>query len=144
MSEADQRQTTIKLLRPLDAFSVENTICLPGTPDMNYGGVYKGVRYEGWIELKWEGDWPVRGGPLRLPHYTPQQKVFARRRRHRGGACYLLLTVARDWILLDGAVAATLPLGEVPRGEIIEAAIAHWERVPTREELITCLSPTVS
>ncbi len=172
MSEQDQRQTIIKLLRPLDAMSVENTICCPGTPDVNYGGEYeltipcsvikdagpkpgaktqrgegtikRNVYLEGWIELKWERHWPVRGGPLRVPHYTTQQKVWARKRRHRGGQCRLLLQCSNDWILLDGAVAATLPLGDATREQLIEAAEMHWTQTPTREDLIRCLLPTAN
>lgn len=155
MSESDQRQTLIKLLRPLDACSVENS-CGPGTPDLNYGGKYvlqdwvlsdgympnyldtQVVYLEGWIECKWAKEWPPRGGPLRVEHYTTQQKVWARRRRHRGGACWLMLTVGRDWILLDGAVAAHL-LGDATREKLIEVAVAHWDTPPDREGLIKCL-----
>jgi len=138
MSEADLRQKVIQLLKPLDAISVEN-ICHVGTPDVNYGGEWEGRVIEGWCELKWDRHWPKREGPLRVPHYTNQQKVWARRRRHRGGSCYLLLQVGRDWILLDGAVAATLPLGEKTREELIAASVKHWNGVPTREEFISCL-----
>ena len=163
MSEADQRQTLIKLLKPLHAVSVENPTHA-GTPDLNYGGRYtlqepctvrkdgvthEGVRtfkvyLEGWIECKWEKEWPKRGGPLRVDHYTHQQHVWARKRRHRGGACWLILTVGRDWILLDGAVAATLPLGDATREQLIDSAVAHWETPPDREGLISCLSPQVN
>jgi len=142
MSEADQRQKIIQILKPLNAVSVENLVGA-GTPDVNYGGVYEGVRYEGWIELKWEKHWPKRGGPLRVPHYTTQQKVWARRRCHRGGACHLLLQVGRDWILLDGEVAATLPLGEKNREELMEAAIGVWNTPPERGSIIQCLLPKV-
>ncbi len=143
MVEADQRQTLIKLLRPLDAISIENTVA-KGTPDMNYGGAYtfpdgNTVYLEGWIECKWAREWPKRGGPLRLKHYTTYQKVWARCRRHRGGACWVILTVGRDWILLDGVVAALLPLGDANRDELMNASVKYWDTPPDREDLIKCL-----
>jgi hypothetical protein len=155
VSEQDQRQKVIKLLKPLDAMSVEN-VCCPGCPDVNYGGACPPLiqsklfdemnlitsHLEGWIELKWEKEWPAKGGPLRVPHYTQQQKVWARRRRYRGGACWLLLQVGADWILLDGLVAA-LSLGEVNREQLIDRAHAYWPQQPTREELIEALATPV-
>lgn len=127
------RRAVIKLLRPLHAISVENGMCHPGTPDVNCT--------LGWIELKATNNWPAREEtPVRLDHdLTPQQRIWLMKRRRAGGACWVLLTVANDWLLLDGAVAAE-HLGKVARWELEELAIATWPKTPTTEELIECLS----
>lgn len=100
--EQQQRQLLVKALNQLklDAVSVENPAC-PGTPDVNYIG--------GWVELKYAVDWPARDDtPLRLDHFTPQQRCWLRRRWHFGGNVWLCLQVSktRHWIVFDGETAA--------------------------------------
>lgn len=136
MLESHMRRTVVQLLKPLHAVSVENGLCHPGTPDVNCT--------LGWIELKATNDWPVRAtSTVRLDHgLSPQQRIWLLRRRRAGGNAWVLVTVARDWLLFDGAVAAHV-LGRVTRLELTEAAIRIWEgRTPTSEELIRCLRET--
>lgn len=116
MSEGTMRRRVVRELRELDAVSVENPVH-PGTPDVNFIG--------GWVELKWARRWPERGGPLRLDHFTREQRVWLRRRWHRGGAAWLLLQVGREWMLFDGEVAAHV-VGRSTRGELQRHAAAHW------------------
>ena len=60
----------------LDPVRVENPIH-PGTPDVNLVGR--------WIELKCIPAWPVRDTTVvRIPHYTPQQRVWLYRRTSAG------------------------------------------------------------
>jgi hypothetical protein len=106
------RQRVVRELRSLNAIAVENPV-LPGTPDVNY--------VEGWIELKWLRSWPSRGGIVTIPHFTPQQRVWHYRRRKAGGQSWFLLQCRREWILLDGAVAAMV-VNKSTREELIEAA----------------------
>lgn len=106
------RQRVVSVLRELDAISVENP-AYPGTPDVNHS--------LGLLELKREKSWPVNGGPLRVPHFTPQQRVFLERRHRKGGLAQLLIQVGSDWLLLDGDVAARL-LGHATREELMAAA----------------------
>jgi len=87
----------------LDPIRVENPIH-PGTPDVNLAN---GI----WIELKALAKYPVKPSYLlRLPWYTPQQRVWLYRRWRAGGRTYLLLEVvaAGDWLLFDGDVAAKI------------------------------------
>ena len=103
-----------KKLRPvliaakLDPVRVENPIH-PGTPDVNLVGR--------WIELKCISAWPVRDTTVvRIPHYTPQQRVWLYRRwRAAPGSTLLLLEVrsTRQWLVFDGDVAAKV-VGRVP------------------------------
>lgn len=112
MSESRMRQRVVRDLRSLNAIAVENPV-LPGTPDVNY--------VEGWIELKWLRSWPSRGGIVAIPHFTPQQRVWHYRRRMAGGQSWVLIQCRREWILLDGAVAAMV-VNKSTREELIEAA----------------------
>ena len=120
------RSTVNRALKPLDAVAVENPVG-PGTPDVNHN--------HGWIELKWLRAWPRREAtPVVIDHYTPQQRVWALRRRHRGGMVHLLLQCRREWILLDGAWAAR-HLGTSTRAQLIEGAERVWLRGLNGEEL---------
>lgn len=119
------------LLKGLDPVRVENPM-QPGTPDVN-------TRL-GWIELKFAVEWPPRGGPLRLDHFTKQQRVWLTRRRRAGGNAKLLLKVGEsEWLLFDGTVAAVF-LGHEPRERLYEIVLARWTRKPTLEELQECLA----
>ena len=92
----------------LDPVRVENPIH-PGTPDVNLVGR--------WIELKCIPAWPVRDTTVvRIPHYTPQQRVWLYRRWLAApGSTLLLLEVrsVRQWLVFDGDVAAKV-VGRVP------------------------------
>jgi hypothetical protein len=120
------RKRVIKALRPLDGRSVENGVGA-GTPDVNYA--------DGWIELKSLEAWPVKGGPLRVPHFTPQQKAWLVRRHKAGGAIWMLLKVGTEWLLLEGKDAAFL-VGKSTREELIEAAVYTWQ---SEREMVSCL-----
>lgn len=132
LENATMRQTVIRLLKPLHAVSVENGMTHPGTPDVSYAG--------GWIENKAMEHWPVKPEtPLRVDHFTPQQRIWLIRRRRAGGRAFLLLTVGRDWLLFDGAVAAEC-LGKVPQHTLYTLAAATWIGTPLAKELIECLT----
>jgi len=94
-----------RLRARLDPFGhfvrVENAI-ESGTPDVSYC-ITPGR--EGWMELKWAARWPVRSGPLRLKHFTPEQRRWIRKRRACGGRVWLLLRVGTEHLLLDGVTA---------------------------------------
>lgn len=128
------RGRVIRALKDLNAIPVENP-ALPGTPDVNY--------VEGWIELKWLPEWPVRADTIvRVETYTPQQRAWHIRRRLAGGKTWMLIHAGPDWVLLDGATAA-MQLGQCTRAELLQLAIAHTERrSPTPEELVRWISQT--
>lgn len=119
------------LLARLDPVRVENPAC-PGTPDVNY--------LHGWVELKYAERWPPKGGPLRLDHFTKQQRVWHVRRTHAGGRSFVLLKVGEtEWLLFKGEVAAAR-LGYAPREELYRLAAARWMRKPKPEEIKQCLA----
>jgi hypothetical protein len=70
---------------------IENMVGV-GMPDVTY--CVRGV--EGFIELKQIKEFPARAGTVvSVDHYTPQQRIWARRRISAGGRVYLLLEVVR-------------------------------------------------
>ena len=115
MSEQTMRRKVVRALRDanLDAVAVENP-AHPGTPDVNYVG--------GWIELKYLPAWPVKGGVLRIRHFTKQQRIWLERRWGAGGNAYLLLQVGTDWMLFNGGDAARY-LGKVGRKFLLKIAL---------------------
>lgn len=118
-SEKQLRSNVVKLLRGarLDARAVENPID-PGFPDVEYIG--------GLLELKEVDAWPVRPDtPLRIDHYTQEQRIWHERRAHHGGRIHVLLQVGSEYLLMTGAVAA-IHLGRVPRAELYDLACARW------------------
>lgn len=128
----------IKALKQFDARAIEN-LCQKGTPDVEC--------ILGWIELKWVEKWPARSKtPLRIDHYTKEQRIWARTRVRRGGSCWLLLQVEEgdQWLLFCGRWAALNIAGDggPPRGacraELEAAALGNWSGLD-EGELRTCL-----
>jgi len=114
------------LLRGLDPVRVENLV-QAGTPDVNYT--------RGWIELKYAPRWPVRPDtPLKLDHFTNEQRVWLTRRCAAGGRAFLVLKVGDEWLLFNGRVAAEW-VGRVDRHQLCLLATAHWPQKPTTQEL---------
>ncbi len=132
MSEKALAGHVMKALKPLDGLRVENP-CHPGTPDVNYIG--------GWIELKQHDNWPKNPEtPLKLGHdLTTEQRIWLTRREEKGGVAFVLLQVARDYLLLLGGDAARL-IGVANRAELTIAAIAHWTSAAAmKKDLVLCL-----
>lgn len=126
MAEGDQRGRIVRMLRAYDAHAVENRV-LPGTPDVEYIG--------GWIELKWVRRWPKNSdvSHVHVDHFTPQQRVWLKRRWRKGGRCFLLLQANQtDWLLFDGETAAQC-VGRVTRPELYLRALHFWKGLNERE-----------
>ncbi|AAT69507.1 gp31 [Alphaproteobacteria phage PhiJL001] len=118
MSEAGFWSSSVKpALFGWDPIRIE-TPDRDGTPDVNH--------IHGWLELKQVDSWPVREDtPLRVEHYTPQQRVWHKRRCLAGGRCQVLIKVKNDILLLNGRVASDV-LGHLSRGDLIKHAVGHW------------------
>lgn len=130
MSENRKKNELVKLLKPWDALAVENP-AKPGTPDLECT--------LGWIEVKWMRSWPKRPETVvRVDHYTPQQRVWARRRALAGGKVWLMLIVGTEWLLFRGEDAAEY-LGKLTQGGLYDLAVRDWTRTPRRKELEECL-----
>lgn len=110
----------------LDPVRIESHMS-EGVPDVNYS--------QGWIELKYAKAWPKRPDtPLRIDHFTKEQRAWHLARRAAGGRTYVLVKVGKDeWMLFDGRAAA-LDLGFIPRERLYTIAKARWIRKPKKEE----------
>lgn len=97
----------------LDPHRIESDVGL-GIPDVNY--VY------GWIELKHVNAWPKRGGPLRMTHFSPQQRVWLSRRWRMKGNAFLLLRVGHEFLMFDGQTASEI-IGFAGRELLIEKSL---------------------
>ena len=108
----------------LDPIRVENPIH-PGTPDVN-------VCTGSWIEMKTLEDWPRAGLQVRIPHFTPQQRVFLLKRWIAApGTTHLVLEIraSKEWLLFDGDVAARV-VGrdnETRHREVARVVARSWE-----------------
>jgi len=115
--ESNTWKTLRRALKSLDPVRIENRL-EKGTPDVNF--LY------GWIEVKQIDKWPVRKEtPLRVPHFSPDQRTWLRRRWRAGGLAAVAIKVERDWLLFDGPVAASI-LGHNDKRFLIKEARGHW------------------
>lgn len=132
-SEKQMRRNVVEILRDagLDARPVENPVD-PGFPDVEYIG--------GLLELKEVEAWPKRAmTPLRVEHYTQEQRIWHSRRARKGGRIHVLLQVGREFLLFDGAVAAEL-LGNAHQHQLRDVAHASF---PSLADLRTSLVPAL-
>lgn len=110
-SESTLRSNVLQILRKegMDARPVENPID-PGFPDIEYiGGV---------MELKACAGWPARAAtPLRLDHYTQEQRIWHSRRWRKGGTVFVLVQIGSEFLLFNGQVASDV-LGIVNQAEL--------------------------
>jgi hypothetical protein len=108
--EADDSKFMLKEFKHLHMRAVENTKG-SGTPDLTY--------VHGWIELKRIQEWPARQDtPLKIGHFTADQRRWLRDRCDAGGNAFMLLHVDHDWLLIHGAVAARI-VGKASRQELL-------------------------
>lgn len=126
MSESAMWDSLRPVLRPFDPVRIESPMT-SGIPDVNYS--------QGWIELKYTDRWPPRGGPLRIDHFTKEQRAFLVKRRKAGGRAFLLLKVGKnEWLLFDGITAAA-SVGRVKQDRLYEICLARWTRLPRTKEI---------
>lgn len=125
----------INVLKPLAAFPIENAV-KEGTPDLYYIG--------GLIECKWRRAWPKRDTTIvQVKHYTDTQRDFHRWQWSRGGKCWVMLQVRKEWLLFKGPDAAEY-LGYVTRNTLYNVAFRRWTNGLNKEELIRALTMPVN
>jgi hypothetical protein len=128
------RQTFCRLTAALDPVPIENLLVGEtgiGTPDVNL--------IPCWCELKWAKSWPKREStPLRLPHFSGDQREWARRRSAAGGLCFLVLQVGPEWFVFG--YPAMREVGFLTRQELREKARQYFPSKPTPEALCLALS----
>jgi hypothetical protein len=99
MGEAALRNYVRKGLRAKGVLTTHHEDALQsGIPDLSYSG----GGHHGWIELKFLKAWPKRKEtPVRIAHYTEEQRHFLLSRGRAGGRCWLLLRVGREHLLFN-------------------------------------------
>lgn len=127
-SESSLWKALRPLLAGLDPQRIESHQTGSGIPDVNYS--------LGWIELKYLPRWPVRPStPVRIDHFTDEQRIWLTRRVNSGGRAFLLLKVGNnEWLLFRGDVAARI-IGESNREELYAGVTARWTRKPKVQEI---------
>lgn len=132
MSETgDMRPRVVRELnkRGLDAYAIE-VVFIDGIPDVECRVA--------WLELKWLRDWTSKTGVIRLKHFTADQKNWLTKRWKSGGACFLLIQVKREWLLIAGKDA--MLVGTLTRLELREKAIGVWDKGCDWEKLCALIS----
>jgi hypothetical protein len=132
MSSERQMWATLrqKMGRRWFAERIENRLG-KGTPDVAFSicGAH------GWLELKHLHAWPPEGHVVKIPHYTPEQKLWL---RACGKGCWLLLKVGKEWILFDHAQAQLV--GSITREAMMVSMRMYWSPSIIPEELTSILS----
>jgi hypothetical protein len=132
VSETTMRRNLIRLLRHLDARSMESAISI-GVPDINYCC--------GWIELKYVARLPVRQGTLvRIPHYTQEQRIWLLRRYRVSRNAFLLVQVDKHVFLGYGGERASV-VGNLTSSELFERADLVMREGINVEKLTAFLHP---
>ena len=133
--ENKMRSKMVAALRSMHAFPVENPM-FPGTPDIAFIG--------GWIECKRLEKWPKDyQAPVQVPHYTKQQRTFARVDEARGGRVLFLLKVGEfEWFLFDGTHAAQV-IGHLTREEMIRNCLCYCGRFFDERKLVKAIKEYV-
>lgn len=139
MSEKDLSRLLMNSMKAYGDFQrIENMVGV-GMPDVSY--CIRGT--EGFIENKWRASWPRDPEDIvTLDHFTPQQRIWIKRRTSAGGRVYVFLQVGTGYYLLPGRSAA-LSLGKDWRRRDIERAalICGLGAFPTKN-LLAVLSGT--
>lgn len=92
------------------------------------------------MELKFLPRWPkiVAEAPVRLEHFTPQQRIWLRKWHRVGGKAWVLLQVNQEFLLFKGEAAAEF-LGKVCRADLYAIAHRTWTHLD-EHELRECVS----
>ena len=103
-----------------------------GIPDLSFGI----LNVQGWIELKCMPSWPKENGILRIPHYTPDQRLWM---YLRGKGCWLLLKVEKDWLIFNHIEAQEV--GKLTKEQLFKCCVWKWEgTLPNAAELTHILT----
>lgn len=133
-AESGMRSRVMKALNvpEIHPIAIETNGMAPGTPDINH--VY------GWLELKQLPEWPVREDTVvRVPTYTPYQRLWQKARIRAGGLVQILLRVGSGhnatWILMSAAWAIAHLSVDATKSDVVEQALQVWYGILNEEEL---------
>lgn len=95
----------------------------------------------GWLELKTLDEFPKRDTTnVRIPHFTPEQRLWFRNRAKYKHDCFLMVRVGSEHFLFAGY---QLPLiGETTAEGWRKQAIRYWPDKVDFDDLAICLEVT--
>ncbi len=105
-----------------------------GVPDVNFlvGGI------EGWLELKFLHNFPKKEStPVKIPHFTQEQKLWHKERFENHGLTAMLLQVDDHYFLFVGDKIALV--NNLSKKGMIKNANKCWRKRINFEELIDTL-----
>ena len=109
---------------------IENSF-FKGIPDVNY--LINGC--EGWIELKYREKFPVRTKtPIKLNHFTKEQKLWHKIRVENGGRTFMFLKIDKTYYLFKGDNIQLV--GSLNRKEMENKCCKTWEKKINFKEFI--------
>ena len=129
MTERRMRHLVLKLLEPIGAFPVENTVA-SGCPDI--------CTALGWIELKVAKRPAKDTTPVKID-LRRQQRIWLRRWTELEQKSWVLIWINGLWLLYYGHIAAE-KLGKISFWQLFDEAKDSWGLPPTRESLIKALT----
>lgn len=131
MSESDLRSTFHHLTRALDPHPIENLLD-KGTPDE---WILTGA-----VELKWLREWPARAKtPVRLPHFTQEQKLWLSQRWAAGGGAWMLLQCKREWLIFCPDDPLFFNIGTLTADQLRLIARPWFKEKPSEDQLCRAL-----
>lgn len=108
-----------------------------GVPDVHVAT----FGWQGWIELKSLPAWPKKPStPVRLQHWTPGQRAWARRHEYYAGHVGLLVEIVEsDTLLLFNALDVMYSIDAWTRDEWLQRAIWSGQRNAQGEQVLDAL-----
>jgi hypothetical protein len=132
VSEKDVTKALCRLLKPLDPHRIENALLDMGMPDIV-------LARNSWIEAKYVKSYPAKEStPIRIPHYSDDQRRWAVRHEKAGGRVWLVLKVAKDWYFFRPP--ESLLVGELTRDELRQKAKCFFVFEPKQSEILPLFS----
>lgn len=121
-----------KMRRRWEAERVENRIG-SGMPDVAYT-----IRNHGWIELKFLAK--ATDGPVRVRHFTPEQRNWIARHGNRSGRVFVLMQIERHYLLFDHR--HVFEIGDLTLEQLRSIAVGYWHKSIDVDELTILLDPS--
>lgn len=122
--------TNLRKVRGTRVKRIENS-CDSGTPDVYLRSLHGAA----WVELKHLKEFPVRPTtPIRIPHFTDQQRLWLREEGLLGGNAWLFVQVAKSYFLFDWQAAQHIV--DWTRIQWLAHATRWWEGKCDWQELV--------
>ena len=113
--------SNLRKIRGVRVKRIEDS-CSPGTPDV----YIRSIHGSAWAELKHLNAFPKRPTtPVRIPHFTDQQRLWLREEGLLGGNAWLFIQVGREYFLFDWQAAQHVGI-EWTRGDWVVFSKHMW------------------